>query len=297
MLEAVTLDQLRMLVAIDDTGSFTAAARRLHRAQSAVSHAIRTLETDIGVSLFDRSTRKPQLTKAGKAVLDEARSVLARIDHLKARARGMAEGMEAELKIAASAVAPRAGLMAVFDQFREAFPTVGLRLFVEEVGGAPQLVLDGRADLGLVGKPSLEARLLEPLEAISIGFVDIIAVAPPDHPLALKSGRLTKADMQDHRQLIPTSRALPRYQNRLVNDVWEIADLGMRRDMIISGLGWGTVPRHIVQDALAKGRLVQLDISARPHEAMRVPLFAVHKKDYALGPAMRWLVGKVENAF
>ena len=297
MLDTVTLDQLRMLVAIDEEGSFTAAAKRVQRAQSAVSHAIQTLEAEIGVPLFDRSKRKPELTSEGEAVLEEARMVLSRIDHLKARARGMAAGMEAEISLAASVVAPRRKLLGLLDDFRTEFPACGLRLFIEEVGGAPQLVLDGRADLGLVGKPSLKAQLFEPMETTSVGFVDIVAVAPPDHPLARKPGQLTENDLQDFRQLVPTSRALPRYQNRLANDVWEIADLEFRHEMILNGLGWGTVPLHIVEADLAAGRLVQLDISARPDEAMRVPLFAVHKRDASLGPATRWLIAHMAQVF
>ncbi|MEM1044597.1 MAG: LysR family transcriptional regulator [Pseudomonadota bacterium] len=297
MLESVTLDQLRMLVAIDETGSFTAAAKRVQRAQSAVSHAIRSLEADIGVQLFDRSTRRPLRTAAGDAVLAEARMVLSRVDHLKARARGMAAGMEGEIALAASVIAQRDALLDLLAMFRAEFPTVGLRLFVEEIGGAPQLVLDGRADLGLVGKPSLSAQVFEPLEAVAVGFTDVIAVAVPDHPLAGIGRRLTEADLADHRQLVPTSRALPRYPNRMVNDVWEVADLSVRHAMILRGLGWGTVPEYIAEADLRDGRLVALDISARPEEAMRVPLFAIHRKDVAPGPAGRWLIERMPEVF
>ncbi|MEM7709332.1 MAG: LysR family transcriptional regulator [Pseudomonadota bacterium] len=297
MLDTVTLDQLRMLVAIDETGSFTAAAARVQRAQSAVSHAIKTLETDIGVALFDRSGRKPTRTPEGDAVLAEARMILARVDHLKARARGMAAGMEAEISLAISVIAPRELVLDVLDSFRAAFPTIALRLFVEEIGGVPQLVLDGRADLGLLGKPSLAEAIFEPLEAIAVGSSDVVAVARPDHPLVAVNRRLTEADMADHRQLLPTSRALPRYQNRMVNDVWEIADLDVRHHMILRGMGWGTVPVYLVEDDLAAGRLKALDMSARPEHAMRVPLFAVHKKDAALGPATRWLIEEMRSIF
>ncbi|MEM1299346.1 MAG: LysR family transcriptional regulator [Pseudomonadota bacterium] len=290
MLERVTLDQLRMLVAIADAGSFTAAARELDRAQSAVSHAIAGLELDIGLALFDRATRTPKITSAGRAVLAEARTILGRVDHLKARARAISAGLETELLLAVSVVAPRAALVDLLDAFRTEFPSVGLRLFVEEVGGAPQLVMDGHADLGLVGRPSLATSEYEGLKTVHVGAVEIVAVARPDHPLALLDRPLLEADMDDHRQLVPTSRALPRYPNRLVQDVWEVADLVVRRDMLVRGLGWGTVPTHIVQDALLRGDLVELDISARPQEAMRVPLYACHRKDAAPGPAAQWLI-------
>ena len=86
MLDALTLDQLRVLAAIAETGSFTAAARRLKRAQSAISHAVATLEGELQLSLFDRSERKPRLTEAGLTVLADARLAIARIEQLKTRA-------------------------------------------------------------------------------------------------------------------------------------------------------------------------------------------------------------------
>lgn len=278
------------------TGSFTAAAKRVQRAQSAVSHAIASLEAQLGVALFDRSTKIPNLTPEGQAILEDARVVIARADKLKARARGLASGLEAELTLAASVVAPRAALIATLTDFRVAFPAVSLRLFVEEVGGAPQLVGDGTADLGIVGAPSLRATPTDGVERIAIGFVDIVAVCAPDHPLAQKAGVLLESDLLDHRQLVPTSRALPRYPNRLTQDVWEIADLGVRCEMMRAGLGWGTAPVHMVGDDIAAGRLVQLDITARPDEAMRVPLYAIHRIDYPLGPARRWLVERLREA-
>lgn len=297
MLDNVTLDQLRMLIAIDDTGSFTAAAGRVQRAQSAVSHAIRTLETDLDVVLFDRSTRKPRRTQAGDAILAEARTILARVDHMKARARGIAAGMESEICLATSVIAPRRRVLDLLDAFRAEHPTVGLRLFVEEIGGVPQLLLEGRADLGLLGKPSLSAAIAEPLAPTAVGYSDVIAVARPDHPLARARRALTDADLADHRQLVPTSRAMPRYLNRMVNDVWEVAELDMRHQMILRGMGWGTVPRYLVEADLVRGDLVALDMSARPDASMRVPLFAAHKKDAAIGPASRWLIDKMGEIF
>ena len=95
MLDVLTLDQLRVLTAIAETGSFTAAARRLNRTQSAISHAVTTLEGELRLPLFDRSERKPRLTDAGRAILADARLALARIDQLKVRARGFAWPIQA----------------------------------------------------------------------------------------------------------------------------------------------------------------------------------------------------------
>ena len=66
MIDPLTLDQLRVLVSVAESGSFSAAARRLGRVQSAVSQSIQTMEATLGLALFDRSTRTPALTEAGR---------------------------------------------------------------------------------------------------------------------------------------------------------------------------------------------------------------------------------------
>ena len=99
MLDAVSLDQLRTFIAAVDEGSFSAASRKLLRAQSVVSEAISNLEDQIGVELFDRSGRYPKLTAEGIAVLGDARSIITGVDLLKARAKGMSAGLEPELSV------------------------------------------------------------------------------------------------------------------------------------------------------------------------------------------------------
>lgn len=297
MLETVTLDQLRMLVAIAEAGSFTAAAKRVNRAQSAVSHAMAMLEAHLGVDLFDRSARTPCMTLAGKAVLEDARVVLARTDRLKARAEGMASGLEAELTIAASSVVPQAAVVSLLVNLRSAFPDLSIRLFVEEIGGASQLVGDGTAELGIVGGPSLQANPTNGIEKVAIGSVEIVAIAAPNHPLARLERRVSEADLLDHRQLVPTSRVVPRYPNRVVQDVWEIADLPTRYAMLLEGVGWGTAPKHMADADIKSGKLVRIDVASRPNEAMLVPLFAIHRSNAAPGPAGRWCIAELEKIF
>ena len=99
MLDAVSLDQLRTFIAAVDEGSFSAASRKLLRAQSVVSETISNLEDQIGVRLFDRSGRYPKLTAAGSVILGDARSIITGVDLLKARAKGMSAGLEPELSV------------------------------------------------------------------------------------------------------------------------------------------------------------------------------------------------------
>jgi DNA-binding transcriptional LysR family regulator len=100
MLDALTLDQLRILVTVADLGSFSAAGRQLRRVQSAISKSARTLEETLSIQVLDRTGKYPVLTPAGSALVDDARKLLRDADALKARARGMAEGLEPELALA-----------------------------------------------------------------------------------------------------------------------------------------------------------------------------------------------------
>src|SRR5258706_2589185 len=106
MLDAVTLDQLRTFIAAVDEGSFSAAGRKLRRAQSVVSQTIANLEAQLGVKLFDRSAYHPRLSEEGRSLLATARSVADNVDEFKARARAMHEGLEPELSGAMDVMYP-----------------------------------------------------------------------------------------------------------------------------------------------------------------------------------------------
>src|ERR1700751_4070682 len=110
MLDAITLDQLRTFIAAVDEGSFSAAGRKLRRAQSVVSQSLGNLETQLGVKLFDRSSRYPRLTEEGRSLLADAGSVADDIDGFKARARAMREGLEPELAVSMDVMYPMAAL-------------------------------------------------------------------------------------------------------------------------------------------------------------------------------------------
>lgn len=130
-----TLDQLRVFLTVVDVGSFAGAARKLHRATSVVSYSIANLEMQLGVSLFDRkTTRKPQLTDAGRTVLAEARTIYNGIDGLRAKVRGLLQGLEAEVHLVLDVMLPSERVVDALKAFREQFPTVTLHLHMEALG-------------------------------------------------------------------------------------------------------------------------------------------------------------------
>src|SRR6185295_18626073 len=129
---APTLDQVAVFLAIVETGSFTAAARKLGRAVSVISYAIANLENQLGVSLFVRAgTARPKLSDAGRAILSDSRNLAIAVDGLLAKARGLTSGLEAEVSLVVDVMWPAKKLVKALDDFRRKFPTVALRLQVE----------------------------------------------------------------------------------------------------------------------------------------------------------------------
>ena len=132
-----SIDQLMVLLAVEAEGSFTAAARRLGRATSAISYAIDTLEQQLGLSLFNRgTTRKPRLTREGEAIVSEAKAVALSVETLRARVRGFLDNLEPEVSVLVDAMFPLDRLAALLRQFNDRFPTVPVRLLVESLGGS-----------------------------------------------------------------------------------------------------------------------------------------------------------------
>ena len=151
MLDAVTLDQLRTFIAAVDEGSFSAAGRKLRRAQSVVSQTLANLEAQLGIKLFDRSARYPRLTEEGRSLLPDARAVADNIDGFKARAHAMREGLEPELAVAMDVMYPMEGLTRAAAHSRKTYPHTPLRLYVEAMGGVIKLVLDRECSIGIIG--------------------------------------------------------------------------------------------------------------------------------------------------
>jgi DNA-binding transcriptional LysR family regulator len=283
-----TFDQLRIFLAVVETGSFAAAGRKLNRAVSVISYGIANLETQLGLSLFEREgTKKPQLTQAGEAVLAEARTVAVGIDSLRAKVKGMLEGLEAEVSLVVDVMLPADRLGVVLRAFRTQFPTVSLRLHVEGLGAVAALVLDGRADLGIAGPVGA---VMEGLTRCTAGAVSLVPVAAPDHPLARMS-RLVPGAAREHIQLVLTDRSpLTEGRDFAVNSphTWRLSDLGAKHALLREGIGWGNMPLPMIEVDLVAGTLVRLDMPDLPGGLYR--FHAIHRPDAPPGPAASWLM-------
>jgi len=289
-MDALALDQFLVFATVADAGSFARAARRLGRAQSAVTYAIARLEAEVGAPLFDRSAYRPVLNPTGQALLPRARRILADIDEFRVQARGVAQGLEARLSIMVVTLAPMALLAPGLADFHARFPHVPLRLSIAPTTGALEALAQGRADLGVV--PNM-GQGLDGMDWAHALDAPLVAVAAPCHPLAGLPPPIPPAVLRDHLQLVLTDPDAEDAPDRGVVAVntWRIADLAAKHTLLLAGLGWGSMPRPTVEDDLRAGRLAQLTPERWDGgEGMPVLRFAVaHYAGKPLGPAGRWL--------
>ncbi len=290
-----TLDQLRVFRQVAEAGSLSAAARALHRTQSSVTYAIQKLEAQVGASLFDRSGYRAVPSEAGRALLPRAHRILDEMAAFGSQARGIAGGLEPEVSLVVDSMFSTPLLVRALAAFQGEFPSVTLRIYVESLGATAQAVLDARADLGIC----LDfAAAIPELETTAMGEVELVPVAAPTHPLALLEGRLEPEQIRDHVQLVLTDRS-PLTQGKEYSvfavKTWRLADLGARHEMLLAGLGWGSMPSHMVAGDLAAGRLKRLEIR-RPDGMTALPrpgVVLARRKDKVPGPAGAWLAARL----
>ena len=291
MLDALTLDQLRVLVMVAEVGSFSGAGRRLRRVQSAISKSVRTLEATLSIEVFDRTGKYPMLTPAGSALVDDARKLLRDADALKARARGMAEGLEPELALAVDPLFPNDILMRALRELDTEFPTLPIRLITAGLGVPERHLRDGLVALAVY---SLETTGAEDLDATFLVTIDMVPVVAPDHPLARLPDPIGREDLARHVQLVLSDIGSTGWQRGVVSQkIWRFADLHVRLEFLLAGFGWCNMPRHLVAPALTDGRLVPLEI--REQTGFRLPLQAVRLSGKVPGPGASALIRNLQT--
>ncbi|MFQ5519732.1 MAG: LysR family transcriptional regulator, partial [Mariprofundus sp.] len=247
----MTLEQLRALCAVVEKGGFHAASESLFRSQSAISIAIKNLEQELGISLFDRAGYRPVLTSEGQVLYGKAKSILTRGEELTSIAKHFAQGEETEISMALSAIAPVEQVLAVIKQISESAPATRMRLQIENMGGTLERLLEKEVDFAI-------AERFIPLaytEEVRLTCTEMVAVISADFPLATRFPAITVSDLEQHVQVVvrDTSRNQPKQTAGILEGAhqWLVNDFDMKKRMILSGAAWGRMPRHRIAEELA----------------------------------------------
>ncbi|OIQ25450.1 MAG: hypothetical protein BM562_17185 [Alphaproteobacteria bacterium MedPE-SWcel] len=280
-------DQMQAFVLAAELGSFSAAARRMGKAQSAVSTAIANLEIDAGVEFFDRSGRNPVLTDEGRALLPHAKGILLGNREFFSKAASMVEGLETDLCIAIEQGISLSPLMHLFQQFAAKFGHVSLDILRPGPNDTAMLLKEGRASLGLM----IEREYYPTgFKFRGIGHSQLVPVCAASHPLAAMA-QVSHLDLRKFRQFMQRSRSLPTAAlsgGSKSPSVWYAETPSTILRLVEQGLGWAELPFATVAEALKSGTLTRLNYAFQQSDLLE-GIDAVWTEQQALGVAAQWL--------
>jgi DNA-binding transcriptional LysR family regulator len=290
----ITFDLLQVIDAIDRHGSFTAAATALHRVPSALSHAVAKLEDELGVTLFERVGRRAVLNEAGRTLLDDGRHLLRAASDLERRVQRIADGWEAELRIALDAIIPSERLFPLLQAFYAAGHSTQIRIAGEVLGGTWDALATGRADLAIGAPGDSPARSGIASRPLGVSSDFVFAVAP-GHPLAGWSGPIPSSELLRHRAVViaDTSQELDTRTVGLIEgqDVLRVPDIRAKANAQIAGLGIGHLPRWLAAPDIAAGRLVEKPLAEVRQE---LPI-NIAWRSQQVGRALAWFLERLAD--
>lgn len=290
----ITFDLLQIIDAIDRHGSFTAASAALHRVPSALSHAVAKLEDELGVTLFERVGRRAVLNEAGRTLLDDGRHLLRAASDLERRVQRIADGWEAELRIALDAIIPSERLFPLLQAFYAAGHGTQIRIAGEVLGGTWDALATGRADLAIGAPGDSPARSGIASRPLGVSSDFVFAVAP-GHPLAGWSGPIPSSELLRHRAVViaDTSQELDTRTVGLIEgqDVLRVPDIRAKANAQIAGLGIGHLPRWLAAPDIAAGRLVEKPLAEVRQE---LPI-NIAWRSQQVGRALAWFLERLAD--
>lgn len=259
------LANLNAFIAIAETGSFSAAAERLHLTQPAVSKRIAGLEQQLAVRLFDRLGREIGLTEAGRALLPRAYQILGVLDDTRRALSNLTGEISGRLTLATSHHIGLHRLPPLLRAFTRAHPQVALDIQFLDSEVAYEEVLHGRAELAVI---TLAPETREPVNAVMVWNDPLDFVAAPEHPLARK-GHISLADVAQHPAVFPGGNT---FTHHIVRRLFEREGLtptiGMSTNyletikmMVSIGIAWSVLPRTMLDEQVTRLPLpgIQLD--------------------------------------
>ncbi|GAA5014216.1 LysR family transcriptional regulator [Acinetobacter puyangensis] len=239
-----------------ETGSFSATARKLGKAPSAVSMAISQLEDELALSLFDRSKREPQPTPAALSLYQSTLQTLAVMQQWQNHALQLADHVEPVLSIAFATELESLIWTNIFRQLSEYYPLLKLEILTLPQQEALESVLSGRVNFAIL----LERQSLNGIEQfIEIGKENMVAVVAPNHPLYHQ--KASYDDLLQHRQIVFNSRENQSTSVlQLSYHSWQTDNQYFAVDIIHAGLAWGFLPQSYIEDHLKNQTLALIDV-------------------------------------
>jgi DNA-binding transcriptional LysR family regulator len=291
-MDGLTLQQLLCLDAVISEGSFQAAAAKIGRSHPTVFAAIKNLEAQLGLDLFDREGYRVALNEAGRSFHERARVLLAELRTLKTHAAQLAMQEESELRVVIGDLCPLPEVLGLLRRFFDHCPATRLHLHFEALAGPWERLFDGEADLIIHHIDKADSRL----EFIDLLEVRIIPVVAPGFLRFPITDAITFEQLRDHVQCIirDTARHSRRPDYYVIEGArsWTVSDQLMKKELILQGMGWGHMPDFLIAEELRNGRL--LSIGGKHLRGGKGDLVAARRRDTPHGVIANRLWSHIE---
>ena len=279
----MTLDQLNMLVKIAETGSVLAAAQALYRTQPTVSVAIRKLEDELNLQLLSREQYRARLTPAGEKICQQAKILLKQATDISLMANHLSAGYEPELNIAIEASCPMPYMLNVLKRIEQQYPQTQINLMTESIWGALERLKQGDADIAI--SPWFEEDT--DLESFTLLHETMIAVSAPQFVAAKGGGVLDYDDLKGEVQVVVKDSSRKPTQKKIgvleEGRHWMVNDHYTKKEILLAGMGWGRLQKHLISKELKEGKLVPLKIS-NYQTSIDIEIRVARKLDSPVGP-------------
>ncbi|MGG4775973.1 LysR family transcriptional regulator [Alcaligenaceae bacterium 429] len=292
----LSIDQLQALVWAVQAGSFSQAAKQAGRSQSVISTHIANLEADLGVQVFDRSTRIPTLTPEGERIFQEAEFILQRREHLIQMAHSFEKQHESHIVMAIDEIFPECLVGKLLHEFSLHFPHTEVEIYFPLMDDVEDLVEQGKVDIGVSWR---QAPSRDSLRFTPIGSVPLVLICGPDHPLRDVSP-ITVDELRKHRQILISGRnhSLSKKTLKLSLESWYVESHWVSMHMVMQHIGWAFVSKYAYDNFLHKDQLALLEIRDTQLRDIdqSVHIDVITSKSKHIGPALHWLIQRFQTS-
>ncbi|MGL6123488.1 MAG: LysR family transcriptional regulator [Shewanella sp.] len=284
-----TLEQWRILQAVVDFGGYAQAAEKLNKSQSSLNHAVAKLQHQLGIELLEVKGRKAYLTPQGEVLLRRSRHVSQAVNELEQLASNLEQGWEPTLTIAREIIYPMESLVCALNAFLPYSRGTRIIMLDSVITGTQELIVQSKVDIAICAGAPPKGYLSEPLCE-----QELYLVSHPSHPLA---------DLGT----IEDDKLLAQYLQLVIKDTgvqsnidigwlkaeqrWTVSNFHEAKVILNQGIGFCWIPSFLVQEELASGNLVRLQLEGSQKRRIMLSLVIPNRDNQ--GPASKRLASLI----
>ncbi|MGS0689352.1 LysR family transcriptional regulator [Shewanella sp. 0m-4] len=289
-----SFEQLKIFVAVCETGSFSAAARKLKRAQSGVSQAISNLEIAINQELFNRDKNTPVLTENAKALLPIAYSILHQQQYFDQKVESLSKVTEHELIIAVDESLVNDELVAIIAPLADKFPITQFEIIAASTFDVEELIRQGKAQVGII---YADGELKVDMDFFVLGQARFLTIAAAEHDLA-KLTLVQDSDLKSYRQCVHRSSEQKElwFSYVISTMAWYANTHQNLVSLVGKGVGWAVVPEWLVKQRIERGELVALPV-AHEYHGWLTTVGCLISRSHGSGPVLESVIESLKAYF